>query len=114
MKTRAFTLVEVMIVVLIIGVLSAIAIPNFAKARTTARMHTCINNLKQLETAKEQWAMENKKAVGDACAMSDIVGIGRHINKQPSCPGGGTYSINVVGTPVACSLSAAPDLHVLP
>ena len=114
MKNRAFTLVEVMIAVLIIGVLSAIAVPNFVKARSNARLHTCINNLKQLETAKEQWAMESKKAIGDACAMSDITGFGQHITRQPTCPSGGSYSVNAVGTPASCSLSAAPDLHVLP
>lgn len=105
---------EVMIAVLIIGVLASIAVPNFVRARTSARMHTCINNLKQLETAKEQWAMENKKSAGDACAISDIVGVGLHIHDQPVCPAGGTYSVNVVGTKASCSLSAAPESHVLP
>lgn len=114
MKSRAFTLVEIMIVVLIVGVLSSIAIPNFVKTRSTARQKTCINNMKQIESAKEQWAMENKKAAGDACAMSDLVGSGNYMNNTPTCPAGGTYSVNNVASLPACSLSAAPELHVMP
>ena len=114
MQRRAYTLMEIMIAVLIMGVLAAIAIPNFVNARVSARQKTCISNMKQLETAKEQWAMENKKAVGDTCLLSDIVGAGRNITRTPTCPAGGTYSVNVVGTKCSCSLSAAPDSHVLP
>ena len=114
MNRRAFTLVEVMIVVLIVGILSAIAVPNFLKARSTARQKTCINNLKQLETAKEQWAMEKKKSPGDACAMTDIAGAGLHMRFTPVCPLSGTYTPNPVGTNATCSFSAAPESHVLP
>ncbi|MDH4389567.1 MAG: prepilin-type N-terminal cleavage/methylation domain-containing protein [Fimbriimonas sp.] len=114
MKTRAFTLVEVMIVVLIVAVLSGIAIPNFIKTRTTARQKTCINNMKQIESAKEQWAMDKKKAAGDACAMSDLAGMGNYLHNTPVCPGGGTYSVNTVAAQPSCSLSAAPEFHALP
>jgi len=61
---RAFTLVEIMIVVLIIGILMAIAVPNFVKARESSRKQTCISNLKQIDQAKEQWAMDNRKNAG--------------------------------------------------
>ena len=114
MKSRAFTLVEVMIVVLIIGVLAGIAIPNFVKTRSTARQKTCINNMKQLESAKEQWAMDKKKASGDACAMTDLTGSGNYINNTPTCPGGGTYAVNAVAAQPTCTLSAAPEFHALP
>ena len=53
-----FTLVEIMIVVAIIGLLAAIAIPNFVKARTTSQTNACINNLRQIDGAKQQWALE--------------------------------------------------------
>jgi prepilin-type N-terminal cleavage/methylation domain-containing protein len=116
MKNRAFTLVEVMIVVLIIGVLAAIAVPNFVKARESARRSTCLGNMKQVESAKEQWAMDNKKASGDTVTSADIA-IHFHpsyIKTYPSCPAGGTYTIGVIGTNISCSKAAAPDLHVLP
>ena len=55
-----------MIVVAIIGLLAAIAIPNFVKARTSAQKNACIANMRQIEGAKEQWALENKKTEGAA------------------------------------------------
>jgi Tfp pilus assembly protein PilE len=104
-----------MIVVLIIGILMAIAVPNFIKARETSRRNSCIANLKQIDGAKEQWAMDNRKATGDACAMSDIAGTYmKGPATGPVCPSGGAYTVNVVGTTPVCSLAAAPNLHVLP
>ena len=57
-RRKGFTLVEIMIVVAIIGLLAAIAIPSFLKARETAQKNACINNLRQLDSAKNQWAIE--------------------------------------------------------
>jgi prepilin-type N-terminal cleavage/methylation domain-containing protein len=110
-KTKGFTLVEIMIVVLIIGILLAIAVPNFIKARETSRKQTCIGNLKQMDSAKEQWAMENNKTTGDACAWADITPA--YIKSQPNCPSGGTYTVAVIGTNPSCSQSAALG-HTLP
>ncbi len=111
---RGFTLVEVMITILIIGILSAIAIPNFLSARTRARRNICMTNLKRIDSAKEQWAMDFKKSVGDACANTDIAGTGSYLNYFPACPLGGTYTTQVVGTKPTCSFAASPDLHVCP
>src|SRR5258708_8204364 len=60
-RISGFTLVEIMIFVAIIGLLAAIAIPNFIRARTTAQKNACINNLRQIDGAIQQWALENKK-----------------------------------------------------
>ena len=74
MKTnKAFTLVEIMIVVAIIGLLAAIAIPNFVRARESAQLNSIANNLRILEGAKESWALENKKATADPVTLEDLL-----------------------------------------
>jgi prepilin-type N-terminal cleavage/methylation domain-containing protein len=107
-KTKGFTLVEIMIVVLIIGILLAIAVPNFVRARETSRGRTCVGNLKQIDSGKEQWAMENRKNAGDATAMTDLVP--NYIKKTPVCPSGGTYTTANVGTDPTCSIGGAHAL----
>src|SRR5436189_191456 len=71
---KGFTLVEIMIVVLIIGILLAIAVPNFIKARETSRSKSCVANLKQVEAAKEQWCMDNKQSTTATPADTDLSG----------------------------------------
>jgi prepilin-type N-terminal cleavage/methylation domain-containing protein len=112
-----FTLVEIMIVVAIIGLLAAIAIPNFVRARTTSQKNACINNLRQIDGAKQQWALENKKTSTDTAptstSLSPYLGRGTAGN-WPSCPANGTYTINGISTTPSCSLAASPNNHVLP
>ena len=108
-----FTLVEIMIVVAIIGLLAAIAIPNFVKARTNAQRNACIANLKQIDGAKATWAMENKKNNTDTPVDADLFGATAYVRVKPECPGGGAYTLNQVDTLPACSL-AASQLHALP
>src|SRR5437867_3162476 len=102
-----FTLVEIMIVVAIIGLLAAIAIPNFVKARTTAQKNACVNNLRQIDGAKEQWALENKKATGDSVGDTDIDPyIKGGTIRAKTCPGGGTVALVTIGLPPTCTLSS--------
>ena len=78
-----FTLIEIMIVVLIIAILLAIAIPNFMRARETSRAKSCQANLRQIETAKEQCAMDNKLAA-DATPAKDA--LDDYMKAWPQCP----------------------------
>src|SRR6266542_4139351 len=111
-----FTLVKIMIVVAIIGLLAAIAIPNFVKARELSAKNACIANLKQIDGAKHSWALEMKKNLTDLPVDSDLFGPTVYIRKKPECPGGGDdyiTTIGVVGVMPACTLG--PTLqHALP
>ena len=116
-RRSAFTLIEIMIVVLIIGILLAIAVPNFVRARESSRAKACVANLKQIDSAKEQYAMDNKLAAGaGAPNMTDLVGSSNYIKSTPSCPSSGTYTIAAIGTSPSCSVGAQSGYndHVLP
>lgn len=107
-RKGGFTLIEIMIVVLIISVLLAIAIPNFMRARETSRAKSCCSNLRQIETAKEQYAMDNKLANGDDCDLADLVGGDNYIKDTPTCPSDGDYTANAIGTNATCSQGGVP------
>ena len=106
-----FTLVEIMIVVAIIGLLAAIAIPNFVRARSTAQKNACINNLRQIDGAKQQWALETKQVSTAAPVQSVLMPyLGRgSAGNWPTCPASGSYTIGNLTTAPACSIGT----HVL-
>jgi len=124
---KGFTLVEIMIVVAIIGLLAAIAIPSFMRARLTSQQNACINNLRQVEAAKDQYALENGltnnapiTGADDTARFTALVGAGTgYIKTFPVCPGNTNasattktaamsaldYSVNPVGSNSACRIN---------
>src|SRR5215813_13614943 len=103
-RKHGFTLVEIMIVVAIIGLLAAIAIPNFVKARGTAQKNACINNLRQIDGAIQQYALENKKAATDPVGETDVT---PYLKNSLACPAGGvdfptSYSVTDCQTQPTC------------
>jgi prepilin-type N-terminal cleavage/methylation domain-containing protein len=108
-----FTMIEIMIVVLLVGVLAAIAVPNFIKSRTSAQTNVCINNLKAIDYAIQQWALEQKKASSAPVEFTDI---SSYLRNVVNCPAGGgsfsdSYWISAVGVEPICQ--RVPGAHLL-
>lgn len=119
MKTKTsgpagFTLVEIMIVVAIIGMLATLAIPNYVKSREQAYKTACLNNLRQIDSAIQSWALELKKDSGQAVTYEDIKD---YLKNSVVCPSGGysfadSYAIGTVDARPTCQ--RRPETHVLP
>jgi type II secretion system protein G len=130
-QNKGFTLVEIMIVVAIIGLLAAIAIPSFMRARTTSQKNSCINNLRQIEAAKDQYALDNGLTNNATIAAANVDCISNlvsktqgYIKQYPMCPASTNYNqtatadlssqdytVNAIGVNATCVRVSAT--HVL-
>ena len=112
-RQSGFTLVEIMIVVAIIGLLASIAVPNFVKARTTAQMNACISNLRQIDGAVQQWALDTKQSDTANVTPQDVL---PYLKNAVVCPSGGktfadSYSLTTVQARPTCL--KVPTTHKL-
>ena len=103
-RQGGFTLVEIMIVVAIIGLLASIAIPNFVKARSQAQKNACISNLRLIDGAIQQWALDTSQGDTATVTAADVL---PYLKRAVVCPSGGktfadSYSVTTVQDPPTC------------
>lgn len=101
-----FTLIEILVVVVIIGVLLAIAVPNFIQARELSRTKACVTNLREIDSAKERWAMDNRAAAGTRCTSTDLAP--PYLLRFPQCSAtNAPYTVGSIGTAPTCAVGSA-------
>ena len=109
-RLAAFTLVEVMVSIAIVGILAAGAVASILHARNRAAVSACVGNLTQISRAKIIWALENKKSGTDVPTESELFAPENYLRRKPVCPWGGIYTLNAVSNAPTCNVAK----HVLP
>lgn len=105
-KTKGFTLVEIMVVVSIVGFLTAVATPRFLESRNSSRTAICINNLRQIQSAKEQYSVfENAPDTLLIVNGSDLDDYIKGGFGSLSCPASGVYTINIIADDPTCIIA---------
>ena len=99
LRKQGFTLVEIMIVVSLVGLLATISVPAFQRSREAARQNACINNLRLIQDAKEQWILIEDVTDG---VPADEDAVNQYLRTPPRCPSGGTYTYGDVNTMPTC------------
>jgi len=106
---------KTIIAVIAVCIFAGWTIPHFMRARS-ARAYYCVNNLRIIESAKEDWAMEHNKTNGADVTWDDLrdysLGPGPSSGFIPKCPDGGIYIIGKVGEKPRCSIGGIA--HTLP
>lgn len=103
-NVSAFTLLEIMIVVTLIGVLAAVAIPRFSDAVAKTQARACIANLKTIDMAIAQWMVDAQKPSDATPADEDLFGKDKPLRDKPTCPAGGTYDLRPANEKPVCSV----------
>jgi len=103
-NNSAFTLLEIMIVVTLIGVLAAVAIPRFGDAVAKTQARACIANLKTIDMAKAQWMVDAQKTSDAIPTDEDLFGKDKPLRDKPACPSGGTYDLRQANEKPVCSV----------
>ena len=104
-KNPGFTLLEIMIVVTLIGVLAAVAIPSYQNAVAKTQKQTCISTLKSIDMAKAQWMAEAQKSGDETPTDADLFGENKPLREKPKCPSGGTYDWRRASEKPVCSVA---------
>ena len=117
-RQSGFTIVEIMIIVLILGILLMVAVPDFSRVRELSHSKSCVDNLKKIDAAKQQYSLAHKLMSGapdpGLDALTGSAGASAYLKEKPVCPSNGAYVVNAIGLAPACSVSANVDARYAP